>query len=659
LSQISGFDMRFLVFVLHFFAVAAFLPTTLKAQQNDGALLASALAAASAGDWPVADQVASQMQDSAGRDIITWQRLRRGDADFNEYVTFLNQNSDWPGLQGLRAKGEAAMPADASPDQVLAYFTTQLPQTGTGSLQLANALLNLGRTKEARAEAIRTWSSLALDEQDEAAYLEKFQDTLRPHHQKRLDFLLWESYTHQAERMLPFVSLDQQNLANARIALQRALKGVDAAIAAVPNKLRNDPGLNYDRFVWRARKDRTNEVIALLAEMATTNADLGQPEKWASRRRLYARRAMRDGNSQLAYLIASNHGLQTGEDYADLEWLAGYLALNKLNKPDLAVSHFNNHKNVVGSPISLGRAGYWIGRAQEARKDFDAAVDAFSQGARHQTSFYGQLSAEKIAAEPDQSLTGTAVHLDWRNSALLQSSHVRAGVLLHAANEPNLMRWFFSHIAETAPLSEITMLAEIALDLNEPFVALGIAKEAAQRGFILPKSYFPVTDLASMSGTVPPEAAMAIARRESEFNANAASPVGARGLMQVMPATARQVAEGLGIEYSEDKLSNDWRYNVQLGTTYLGGLIERYNGSYILAFAAYNAGPNRADQWIKDYGDPRDGITDPIDWIEHIPFRETRNYVMRVTESLYVYRARLTGKTEPIAITKDLRLGKN
>jgi soluble lytic murein transglycosylase len=319
--------------------------------------------------------------------------------------------------------------------------------------------------------------------------------------------------------------------------------------------------------------------------------------------------------------------------------------------------HFRNHLSAVKTPVSLGRAGYWIGHAEEKRGDFDAAVDAFNLGAKYQTSFYGQLAAEKIGTDPDPRLTGKIAIPDWRDGALAQSSVVKAGILLHHAQEQNLMRWFFSHVAETTPEIETAQLAEVALELDRPFVALGVAKEAAKRGFIIPKSYFPVTELARYSVDVDPEVAMAIARRESELNPEAISPVGARGLMQVMPATARQVAGDIGVEYSKNRLTTDWRYNAQLGTAYLGGLLEIFEGSFVLAFAAYNAGPNRVDQWIKTYGDPRDGLIDQVDWIEHIPYRETRNYVMRVIESLHVYRMRLSGEVEPIRLTQDLTRG--
>jgi soluble lytic murein transglycosylase len=635
----------------------ALFPFSAHAQEEDGDLLATAFAAVNSADWVTADHYAEQMFDPIGSVLVTWQRLRRGEGHWEEYVDFLSEHHDWPGLKRLRRLGEAAIPPNHTPAEVRAYFKDQLPQTGTGSLRLTEALAAQGRTADARAEAKRAWTTLTLKQHEMTGLLTKFSGSLSRDHQKRLEFLLWNGHTREASRMLALVTPDQQKLAEARIALQRASKGVDTVIKAVPAHLQNDGGLAYDRFQWRVKKGRWDDAQKLLVEQSADVKQLGLPEKWGPRRRGFARRAMRMGETELAYWLASQHGLSSGSDYADLEWLAGFISLTKLNTPEQAIVHFRNHLKSVKTPVSLGRAGYWIGRAEEKIRDFDAAVDAFTLGAKYQTSFYGQLSAEKIGAKPDQRLTGKIDIPNWRESTLANSSVVKAAILLHHAQEQNLMRWFLSHVAETTNEVETAQLAELALEYDRPFVALGVAKEAAKRGFVIPKSYFPVTELARYSVDVDPEVAMAIARRESELNPEAVSPVGARGLMQVMPGTARQVAGEIGVEYSKNRLTTDWRYNAKLGTAYLGGLLDIYEGSFVLAFAAYNAGPSRVDQWIETYGDPRDSLIDQVDWIEHIPYRETRNYVMRVIESLHVYRMRLSGEVEPIRLTQDLTRG--
>ncbi len=644
-------------FIIIFWLVSFPLTGLAQSLEEDGDLLSTALNAVAAGDWVSADHFASQMQEPAGRTLVVWQRLRKGEGDWSEYLDFLAEHPDWPGLKRLRRRGEAAIPADSNPVVVRAYFKDQLPQTGTGALRLAEAFSQQGRTAEAREEAIRAWTNLTLRPLEESQLLAKFKGTLARFHKKRLDNLLWHRETKAAERMLGLVSPKLQKLAKARIALQRASKGVDAVIAAVPKSLQDDAGLAYDRFIWRVKKGRWDDAQALLVERSGSKEKLGRPEYWSNRRRGFARRAMRAGENELAYWLASQHELTSGSNYADLEWLAGYIALRKLDAPEQAIIHFKNHRKAVKTPVSLGRAGYWMGRAYEALGDYDQAVVAFEHGAQYQTSFYGQLAAEKIGFYSDPRLVRGDDIGDWRQAAFAGSGPVRAGILLHYAQEMNLMRWFFTHVTDSLDAVQAAQLADIALELDRPYVALGVAKQAAKRGIVIPKSYFPVTELAYFSVDVDPEVAMSIARRESELNPEAVSPVGARGLMQIMPKTAREVANKIGSDYSKNRLTSDWRYNAKLGTAYLGGLLELYEGSYVLAFAAYNAGPYRADQWIEKFGDPRDSIVDQVDWIEHIPFRETRNYVMRVMESLHVYRSRLTGKAAPLRLSKDLVKG--
>jgi len=626
-------------------------------EEENGDLLSTAFNAVSNEDWITADHFAAQISDSVGSDLAVWERLRQGEGSWSEYMEFLEAHSDWPGLKRLRRKGEAAIPVGADAVKVRQYFAVKMPQTGTGSLRLAEAYAAQGRASEARLEAIRAWTTMSLKEHEERALYAKYKGALSRQNERRLDNLLWRGLTREAERMLDRVPQDKIKLAKARISLQRASKAVDADINAVPERLLGDAGLSYDRFQWRVKKGRWDDAQEFLARHTGSVAKLGRPQEWASRRRGFARRAMRAGDTDLAYFLASQHDLTTGSDYADLEWLSGYIALTKMNAPQQALRHFNAFKNAVKSPISLGRSGYWLGRTYEQLGDYEQASVAYWDGAKYQTSFYGQLAAEKLGVDPDPSLAGQQNVPDWRTASFLKTAPIRAGLLLHYADDQPRLRWFFSHVAETLDRVALTQLADLALDLDRPNVALAVAKEGAKRGIILPKAYFPVTDLATYSVDVAPEIAMAIARRESELNESAISPVGARGLMQIMPATARNVAEDIGVAYSRQRLTTDWRYNAQLGTAYLGGLLEIFEGSYILAFAGYNAGPSRAEEWIEEYGDPRDSIIDQVDWIEHIPYRETRNYVMRVMESLHVYRARLNGATPPLQLTQDLTRG--
>jgi soluble lytic murein transglycosylase len=626
-------------------------------EEENGDLLSTAFIAVDDEDWVSADHYAAQISDPVGVNLVVWERLRRGEGNWQEYLDFLGQNSDWPGLKRMRRKGEASIPPDADPTVVRAYFANQMPQTGTGSLRLVQAYTAQGRKAEARIEVIRAWTEMTLSRHEEKTLYKKYNGVLLQYDIRRLDNLLWRGLTREAGRMLSRVPAGYAKLANARISLQRASKNVDTQIGAVPEALQSDPGLAYDRFIWRVKKGRWDDAQEFLAHQTGSVQKLGRPEAWSNRRRGFARRAMRAGDADLAYWLASQHDLTEGSDFADLEWLSGYISLTQMNAPEQALAHFSRFKKTVKSPISLGRAGYWLGRTYEKLGQYDKADGAYAFGAAYQTSFYGQLAAEKLGSGAEQSLSGTEAVPNWRQAEFLNSEPVRAGLLFHYADDQARLRWFFTHVAGSLDKTGLNQLADLALELDRPNVALAVAKAAAKRGIVLPKSYFPVTELATYAVDVAPEIAMAIARRESELNENAVSPAGARGLMQIMPATARKVAKDIGVSYSKQRLTSDWRYNAQLGTAYLGGLLELFDGSYILAFAGYNAGPSRAERWIKEFGDPRDSLVDQVDWIEHIPFRETRNYVMRVMESLHVYRARLKGKTPPLQLTQDLTRG--
>ena len=638
-------------FILCFGSVQA------QAASQNGVSLVIALTSAAKGDWDAAKAVASQISDPVAVDIIEWRRLRDGVRAFADYQGFLAKNPEWPGLAVLRKRGEAAIPKGHNSAEVFAYFKGNPPQSGTGSLRLAEAFMKDGKITEARREVVRAWTTFSLTKDEQSRLLKKFKTTLAPHHIARLDMLLWRGRSDEAQAMFANVSDDYVILAKARIGLRKLEKNPDGLVRAVPKSVQNDPGLAYERFVWRARKNLDDSARDLLIAQSVSKKALGQPEDWARRRRDIARQEMRNGNNKRAYQIASQHFLTEGSDYADLEWLAGYIALRKLKKPELAITHFNRFRAAVATPISYGRAGYWLGRAYDAAGDKANAQKAYLFGAEHQTSFYGQLAAEKAGVGPDESLAGLSDEPDWHLAPFLTSSVIRAALLFHEAGLSYETERFVRHHAESLDLVGNQQLAAMVLDLDRPSIAVRLSKQAAGMGFVMPKSYFPLTDLAKLKTRLKPEVAMSIARRESELDPTVISHAGARGLMQVMPNTARKVAKEIGQPYSLSKLSNDWEYNATVGSAYLADQLEAFNGSFVLAFAAYNSGPGRAKRWSEVYGDPTSSKADQVDWIEHIPFNETRNYVMRVMESLHIYRARIAGKTPPLQLSKDLRKG--
>ena len=618
-----------------------------------GAALADALQLADQQNWDAAE-ASAQQAGPLGPEIIEWDRLRGGDGAFSDYVTFLRRHPDWPGLSYLRLKGEATITAAVPVADVLAFFAADLPHTAAGSLAFQTALQASGKTTEATAEARRAWLTLTYAADEQAAETAAFGPVLKGLNDKRLDMLLWRGRTTEAARMLPLASPGPQALGTARIALQTQGKGVDGLVAAVPAALQADPGLAHDRFAYRFAKGNLDGAADLLLQSSASAKTLGDPSAWANARARLARREMTGGDPQRAYRLAANDFLTSGGDYADLEFLAGYIALQKLHDPKTALAHFRNLGNGVTTPISLARAAYWEGRAAEAMGDAAAARAAYARGAQYQTAFYGLMSAEKAGLPLDPALLNGDLP-DWHGAAFLQNSALQAGLLLQKAGDRTLAKRFFLHVADGLDATGLGQLANLALSLGEPHIGVLIAKKAADRNIILPRAYFPLTDLAKAQLPVPVDLALAIARRESEFDETVVSPAGALGLMQVMPDTARRMANSVGVGYDMARLTQDADYNATLGSAYLAKLIGQFGPALTLVASGYNAGPNRASAWIAQLGDPREPGVDPVDWIESVPFTETRDYIMRVSESYEVYRAKLAGKSLPIRLTAELK----
>lgn len=616
---------------------------------QDAAALKRALEARASGDW---SRAAAEAREAGpvGRDVIEWHRLRAEEGSFAEARAFLDRRPDWPGLPYLRQQSESVIEQGAPASQVLVFFADQAPRTGHGSLRYADALRATGRDADANAEIIRGWVTHSLDVDEETEFLSRHALTLAAHHATRTDMLLWRSLSGEAKRMLPILTDADRALALARIALQEDTDGLDALIDAVPPSRASDPGLAYDRFIWRVRKGRTDSAIALIE----AQRELGRPEAWGNLRRRYARMLMREGENRRAYNLALQHGLTEGRHYADLEWLAGYIALRKIGDADRALRHFERFELAVDTPISLARAQYWQARAHASVGNRTSAAEDYRRAAEHQTAFYGLLAAEEAGLPMDPALTGRETFPDWEDAPFTQSSVYEAARLLLDAGDLSLGERFLTHLAESLDRTQIGQMAVLVQELNEPHLQVMIGKRAVQYGVMLEGPYYALHPFAEETGDVAPELALAIARRESEFDPVVVSGAGARGLMQLMPATAEEMASDLGVGYFERRLLTDEDYNARLGLTYLAELQTTFGNSPVLIAAAYNAGPSRAVGWMDRFGDPRSKTIDVVDWIEHIPFRETRNYVMRVTESLPVYRARLSGEVGPIRLKRDL-----
>ena len=613
-----------------------------------------AMDAMRAGNWQNAAAIA-QRDGAVAADVIEWHRLRAGRGDYAEVTAFLDRRPDWPGEAHLRSKSEDSV-IDAGQPAVLSFFAVTPPQTPRGVLAYAQAKAARGEHGEAEASIVLAWRTMWLSDRSHALFLAAHSDLLEQHHTARLSNMLWQGAIIDARRMLDLVPDGPKTLGLARISLQNLNENVNGLIDAVPENSRGDAGLQYDRFTWRARKGNSASAKQLLRDQSTSVDALGRPQAWSNRRRSLARDEMRDGDPKLAYQLASRHFLTTGSAYADLEWLSGYIALRKLNDPATALGHFLRFDKAILSPISKGRAGYWIGRAYDALDDPAQADQAYINAAQHQTSFYGLLAAERAGLAFDFDLVADDPLPDWRGSDMAKSPLFEAGLLLQASGELDVAERFWTHYAESLDLYQAGQLGRAAIDVNQPHLAVMIGKRLAQRAIVLPEPYYALHPIAYRNLPMAPEMVLAIARRESEFDPKVQSGVGARGLMQIMPETAKEVAAGLGRsdEHTSFRLISDPEYNADLGAAFLSTLAGRFDGNVVMMSAAYNAGPSRPIRWAEMYGDPR-GQMDVVDWIEQIPFRETRNYVMRVTESLPVYRARL-GKTPlPIGFTEELK----
>lgn len=618
--------------------------------------LAQAIHAMRLGDWEGADKLARR-DGQVAVDVIAWHRLRAGKGSYADVRSFMARNPDWPGLPWLIKKSEEQI-IKASHEAVRAFFNSHPPQTPEGVLSYARALEHFGEANKARDVVVAAFRTMKLSQTEQEGFLGPYGKILAPHVKDRMDHMLWMGWTDNATRLLPLVSDDWKALAKARIALRKRQNGVNALIDKVPEGLKNDPGMAYERFLWRARKGQENAVDMILERSKSATA-LGRPETWAPRRRSLARDEMRKGKHSRAYRIASSHHITPDENYqnyADLEWLSGYIALRFLNKPELALAHFDRFTNVVFTPISLGRSGYWRGRALEAMGNKTAALEAYKAGAKHQTSFYGLLAAEKAGEPFDAALAGKEPFPNWKTGAWTKSSVHKAAVLLLASGEVSLAERFWTHLSESQEREALGQMGAMAIELGSPHIAVMLGKRMVRQGVTLPGPYYALNPmLVKTKHPVPTELVLSIARRESEFDPVVVSGAGARGLMQVMPGTAKLVADKIKVKYSKSKLLSDPEYNAKLGAEYLAMMADQLDGNLMMVAAAYNAGPKRPERWMETYGDPRGkSIEKAVDWVEHIPFNETRNYVMRVAESMPVYRARLGKNPLPIKFSREL-----
>jgi soluble lytic murein transglycosylase len=627
---------------------------------TDAASLRSALDAAKRGDVNTARSAIVVLNDPVAKKVATWALTdAAGDSmSFFEVDQARRDLAGWPRAGRRQNAAEKLLETSGqSPRQTIDWFGGAEPQTAQGAMALAAAYRATGKTKEA-ADLIRHfWRDRLFEADVQRAMLTRFGDVLTADdHVRRADIVLYGSQGPACRDMIALLPPDQQQAALARMALRANAGNAMDLVAALPPGLANSPGVAFERAAYYRRKGLTELAKPLLAYFPREIPFNEMADRIWDERHQLTLAALRNGDAAGAYAAASNTGLTSGADAAEAEFYAGWIALTRLKDPKQADVHFAAIEKIGTSPITKGRALYWRGRAAEARGDRDQAQAYYSAAAKHNTTFYGLLAGEKVNGGRLELTSDPQITTADRNRFESRDS-VRAARMLYEIGNRDLLRTFVLSLDDVLPTAEEeALLVDLARGYGEQDVSMKVVRTAAQRGFTLPTRGYPVRTPPSAMSAPEPALVLGITRQESGFDPMVRSGAGARGMMQLMPTTAAVVAKREGVSYSAGML-DDPDYNMRLGSSYLGHMVETFSGSYVMAIAAYNAGPGRPAQWSSFCGDPRSSASDPVDFIECIPFSETRNYVMRVMEGMQVYRARLNGGSAPITLTADLKRG--
>ncbi|WP_235561386.1 lytic transglycosylase domain-containing protein [Brevundimonas sp. Root1279] len=627
--------------------------------EQDSALFRQGLAQARARDVMGARSTAANISDPTARKLVEWALIDTSgeQLSYSDLAAASTSFAGWPRGDSRRAATERALDlAYGQPDAAIALFADTPPTTVQGAIALAGALEQRGRNDDARALITEWWRTKSFDESQQSRILNRWGGWLnQADHEARLNMLLLGPHGPATRSMTGLVSSDRQAVANAVMTLRSAYSP-DAVVAGLSSSQAMDPAVVLERVRILRSQSRQSEGFPLLRALpAAPSSTDAQNTLWTERRN-YFLDALQVRNWQAAYDAMAGHGFPSGERKVDAEFFAGWVALTKLNDPARAAQHFETLRQSSSTPITQGRANYWLGRAAEAQGNTPAAVGYYRAGATHIQTFYGQLAAEKagittltLPADPNPSASDRA--------AFEGNEVVRAMRILGENGETSLFRVFAYQLDDDLPGAvDLAQLMDLSRAYGEGFTAMMVGRAASQRGILMPERQYPIRIPPQVSGAAPLEFTLAITRQESSFDPRARSGADARGMMQFLPATASGVARRLGMPYSAERL---WEpdYNMTLGSYHLGELMRNFGGSMLLTTVGYNAGPARPPQWVARCGDPRSGSVDPVDFIECAPFTETRNYMMRVMENMQVYKARLNGGSAPLTLSQDIRRG--
>ena len=638
---------------------------------EDGTAIRDAFKAVAASNLALAGQLKAQVGDPIGRKLIDWYRLRGGFGEAAEYKAFLEQNPAWPDrplmLQRLE---EALFLRGGSVAAIKEQFQSRPPRTGIGMAALASAYLAEGDEKRARELAGKAWREEPIPATLETGFLDRFKALLTPaDHKWRLDRLLlddvrWAAGRAEraayARRVIALLPEAEQKKAQARLAVFLHASNAGQLMAALPADGGEDWGLAFHKAQQLRRGRKLDEAAKLVLAAPLDPAKIVNADAWWLERRANAYEALAAGNAKLAYDLVKSSGPLTVNPLKEQTFIAGWIALRKLGKADLAARHFADMRKAADGPLGRAKAEYWLGRTAESTGDAASAKAHYKAAAADGDTFHGLLAIEKLApGSHELAVRLPAMASEAEIAEFVKLDAVQAAVIARKAGlDAPIMRNFLAHLRTVMESSEgkVALLAHLAEALGDTQSALRIGKLAIAKGQNLITFAYPVHPFPAYTPLrAPPESAflLAIARQETEFNRLIVSGAGAKGLLQVMPVTAKHVCRDYKIKCDIPRLLTDASYNATISSAYIADRMGEFGGSYVLTLAGYNAGPGRARQWIRQFGDPRDPKVDPIDWIEHIPFQETREYVSKVLANVQVYRARL-GEKGPLRLAEDL-----
>jgi soluble lytic murein transglycosylase len=619
------------------------------------------------GNYADAGPFAQRSGDSAAIKLVELLYLRDHgkDVGFQRIRDFETAAPNWPLAETLKKRAEQALFQNQEAAQtVTTYFEEKGVLTADGHGAYARALYQLGRNDDAKAELRRAWMMTDVDADVEKRIAAEFGGQLTASdHKARLARLIYAQQPGAAVRHAKRLGGDQQKMAQVAQMLLRGAGGAEAAYSNLPSSLRSELPLRYALARLYRKQEKFGKARSILLSAPATAAELGDPNAWYDERRIIARRSIGPYNKDTwnaAYQIASRHGIESGDDLPDAEFLAGWIALRYGRNIDAALKHFTRSAAASTTRTDKARGAYWLGRGYVAVGDKATATKHFRSAAQHSTIYYGQLAREYVGlgGVPEE-IAGEGASAGAR-SRVENDEVIRAlKIMNQASGTANVHMFLYSIASRFKTVDEMNAAASIVHDIGSTYLALKLAKVAGQFKVDIDSWAYPVRGLPNwqqIGKPVEKPLVFALSRQESEFNPDAGSRVGAQGLMQLMPGTARLVARQYRVPYAQSKLKADPAYNVKLGAAHLADLVSNYGGSYVLTLVAYNAGPRRAKEWVEQFGDLRSGQVDAVDWVENIPFQETRQYVQKVLQNVHVYRSRLAPKTVR-PMSADLKRG--